>query len=57
MCKIKMGKLIHHDEQALLSLWQGWHWDDIKGGWLEPELCAKARREEVGSTCVITRST
>ena len=35
------------DEQALLNLWQGWHWDDTKGGWLDPELCAKARREEV----------
>ena len=42
-----MAKLIHHDEQAVPSLWQGWHWDDMKGGWLEPELFAKARREEV----------
>ena len=40
-------KLMHHDEQALLSLWQGWHWDDTKGGWLDVELCAKAKREEV----------
>ena len=40
-------KLMHHDEQALLNLWQGWHWDDTTGGWLDPELCAKARREEV----------
>ena len=29
------------------SAWEGWHWDDNKGGWLDPELCAKARREEV----------
>ena len=29
-------------------MWEGWHWDDNKGGWLDPELCAKARREEVG---------
>ena len=40
-------KLVHHDEQALLSVWQGWDWDDTEGGWLDPELCAKARREEV----------
>ena len=30
-----------------MSAWEGWHWDDNKGGWLDPELCAKARREEV----------
>ena len=42
-----MGKLMHHDVQALLSLWQVWHWDDAKGGWLDPGLYAKARREEV----------
>ena len=42
-----MGKLMHHDEQELLSVWEGWHWDDNKGGWLDPELCARARREEV----------
>ena len=34
-------------EQELLSAWEGWHWNDNKGGWLDPELCAKARREEV----------
>ena len=38
---------MHHDEQELLSLWEGWHWGDSKGGWLDPELCAKTRREEV----------
>ena len=42
-----MGRLVHHDEQELLSVWDGWHWDDNKGGWLDPELCAQARREEV----------
>ena len=38
---------MHHDDQELLSVWEGWHWDDSKGGWLDPELCAQARREEV----------
>ena len=38
---------MHHDEQPLLSLWQRWHWDDNKGGRLDPALCAKARREEL----------
>ena len=33
--------------EAVLSVWEGWHWDGNKGGWLDPELCAKARREEV----------
>ena len=33
--------------QELLSVWEGWHWDDNEGGWLDPELCAKARQEEV----------
>ena len=43
----KMERLMHQDEQELLSAWNGWHWDDNKGGWLDPELCAKGRREEV----------
>ena len=51
----EMGYLVHHDEQELLSLWEGWHWDDNKGGWLDPELCAKAWRRRwstfVASTC------
>ena len=46
----ELGKLMGHDEQTLLSLWQGWRWDDAKGGWLDPDLCAKARREEVEHT-------
>ena len=37
----EMGRLMHHDEQELLSVWEGWHWDDNNGGWLDPELCAK----------------
>ena len=39
-----MVRLMHHDEQELLSVWEK---DDNNGGWLDPELCAKARREEV----------
>ena len=39
----EMEKLMLHDEQELLSLWG----KDVNGGWLDPELCAKARREEV----------
>ena len=41
----EMRKLMHHDEQELFSLCEVWHWDDNKGGWLDPELCTKARRE------------
>ena len=40
----EMGKL---EEQELLSVWEGWHRDDNKCGWLDSELCARARREEV----------
>ena len=47
LVEAEMGKLMHQDEQVLLSAWEGWHWHDNKGGWLDPELCAKARREEV----------
>ena len=54
----EMGNLMHHDEQELLSVWEGWQWDDIKGGWLDPELCTRARREEKKwSTSVATRCT
>ena len=28
----EMGKLTHHNEQELLSVWEGWHLDDNKGG-------------------------
>ena len=28
----EMGRLMHHDEQELLSVWEGWHRDDNKGG-------------------------
>ena len=37
----EIGKLMHHDEQELLSLWEGWPWDDNKGGWLDPERQGK----------------
>ena len=47
---MKWADLMHHDEQELLSVWEGWHWDDNKGGWLDPELCAQTRREEVEYT-------
>ena len=43
----EMGNLMHQDEQELLSLWEGRHWDDSNGGWLDLEPCAKARREQV----------
>ena len=43
----EMGKLMHHDEREPSSVWEGLHWDDNKGGWLDPALCAKARQEEV----------
>ena len=29
----EMGRLVHHDEQELLSKWEAWHWDVNKGGW------------------------
>ena len=47
LVEAEMVKLMHQDEQELLSVWEGWHWDDNKGGWIDLELCAKARREEV----------
>ena len=45
----EMENLMHHDEQELLSLWEGWHCDDHRGGCLDLELFAKA------STSVVTR--
>ena len=42
----EMGRLMHHDEQELLSVWEFWHWDNNKAGGLI-QSCAKARREEV----------
>ena len=47
LVEAEVGKLMHQDEQELLSKLEGWHWDDNKGGRLDPELCVKARREEV----------
>ena len=43
----EMGRLMHHDEQELLSVWEGWQWDDKIGGLVDPDLCAQARREAV----------
>ena len=43
----EMERLLYHDEQELRSVWEVRHWDDNKGGWLDPEMCPKARREEV----------
>ena len=48
---------MHQDEHELLSVCEGWHWDDNKGGRLDPELCAKARREDRKSTSADTRCT
>ena len=47
LVEAEMRKLMHQDEQELLSAREGWHWDDNKGRWLDLELCVKARREEV----------
>ena len=41
----EMGRLMRLDEQEQLSVWEGWHWGDNNGGWLDRELCAKARQE------------
>ena len=32
LVEAEMGKLVHQDEQELLSAWEGWHWDENKGG-------------------------
>ena len=42
----EVEKLMHHDEQELLSLWEGWLGMTTKAGGLT-RGCAKARREEV----------
>lgn len=34
-----------HEE--LLSLWGDQHWDDARGGWLDPALAVKGREEEM----------
>ena len=43
----EVGELMHQNEQELPSVWEGWYWDDNKGGWLDPELCVTVRQEEV----------
>ena len=37
---------MHHNEQELFGLWEGWHWHD-------PGLCAKANLKK-WSTSVVT---
>ena len=44
-------KLMHHDEQELLSFWEGWHWDDNEGG------CAPRQDVKKWSTFVAPRCT
>ena len=47
---------MHQEEQELLSVWEGWHWHDNKGRWLDSELCAR-QGERKWSTSVATRCT
>ena len=45
----EMENLMHHDEQELLSMWEGWHWDDNKGKMhtrVLPERRAYVRQEK-----------
>ena len=51
----EMVKIMHHDEQELLSLWAGWYWDDNKGGGLT-RSCAPRQDVKRWSTSV-TRCT
>ena len=44
MSKNEMMRLTHQDVRELLTVWEGCHWDDNQGGWLDLELCARARR-------------
>ena len=36
---------------------EGWHWDDSKGGWLHPKMCARKLDGKKWSTFADTRST
>ena len=47
---------MHHDEQELLSLWEGWRWDDKKAGGLT-RSCAPRQDVKKWSTSVATRCT
>ena len=53
----EMRKLMHHDEQDLLSLWEGCHWDDIKkaGGLIQN--CAPRKDVQTWSAFVATGCT
>ena len=48
----EMGRLMHHDEQELLSVWEGWPWDDNKG---LIRTCAPRQDVKKWSTFVATR--
>ena len=43
----RLSRVQNEMENLMFSVWEGCHWDDNKGGWLDLELCARARREEV----------
>ena len=50
----EMGRLMHYDEQELLSVWWGWHWDDNNG---LIQSCPPKRDKKKWSTFVATRCT
>ena len=52
-----MENLMHHDEQELLSVLEGWHWDDNKGGDGLIRTCAPGQDVKRWSTFVATRCT
>ena len=53
LVEVEMGKLMHQDEQELLSVWEGWHWDDNKGGWLD--LVSRERRHKMTWAMLVPR--
>ena len=54
----EMGNLMHHDQQELLSLWEGWHWDDNQGAWVAlTRSCAPRQDVKKWSTSVVARCT
>ena len=56
LVEAEMGKLMHQDEQELLSVWEGWHWDDNKVGGLT-RSCVPRQGGRRLSTSVDTRCT
>ena len=56
LVEAEMGKLMHQDEQELLSVWEGWHWDDNKVGGLT-RSCVPRQGVRRLSTSVDTRCT